>query len=44
MKLVSSLVEVILEQVSNSVIKDAVVNKYACELKYLDDEKLPNGS
>ena len=44
MRLLNSLVSVIVEQVSNSVIKDAIINKYACELRYLDDEKLPNGS
>jgi len=44
MKLLNSLIQLVTEQVSNSVIKDAVTNKYACELRYLDDEKLPNGS
>ena len=44
MKLFSSLIQLVTEQVSNSVIKDAITNKYACELRYLDDEKLPSGS
>ena len=44
MKLFNSLIQLVTEQVSNSVIKDAITNKYACELRYLDDEKLPSGS
>ena len=43
MKLLSSLISLITEGVSNSVIKDAVTNKHTCDLRYLDDEKLPNG-
>ena len=43
MNLYNSLVEVITEAVSNSVIKDAITNKYTCDLRYLDDEKLPDG-
>jgi predicted DNA-binding transcriptional regulator YafY len=31
------------EQVSNSVVKDAITNKHTCEIRYLDDEKLPSG-
>ena len=44
MNLVDSLKDILLEQVSNSVIKDAVTNKYTCDLRYMDDEKLPEGS
>ena len=44
MKLFNSLIELLSEQASNSVIKDAITNKYACELRYMDDEKLPKGS
>ena len=40
MRLFDSLIELITENVSNSVIKDAITNKHTCELKYLDDEKL----
>ena len=43
MKLLSSLISLITEGVSNSVIKDAVTNKHTCDLRYLDDEKLPTG-
>jgi len=43
MNLYNSLVEVISEAVSNSVIKDAITNKYTCDLRYLEDEKLPDG-
>ena len=43
MKLIDSLLSVLTEQVSNSVVKDAITNKHACEIRYLDDEKLPNG-
>tara|TARA_R110000824_G_scaffold242454_1_gene431154 strand:- start:3468 stop:3869 length:402 start_codon:yes stop_codon:yes gene_type:complete len=43
MKLLGSLIELLTENVSNSVIKDAITNKQTCELKYLDDEKLPDG-
>jgi len=44
MKLLGSLIELLTENVSNSVIKDAITNKQTCELKYLDDEKLPEGA
>jgi len=44
MKLFNSLISILTEQVSNSVIKDAITNKYTCDLRYLDDEKLPEGS
>jgi len=44
MNLVDSLKDILLEQVSNSIIKDAVTNKYTCDLRYMDDEKLPEGS
>ena len=44
MKLFNSLIELLTENVSNSVIKDAITNKYTCELRYMDDEKLPEGS
>ena len=44
MKLFNSLIELLSEQVSNSVIKDAITNKHTCELRYMDDEKLPQGS
>lgn len=44
MKLFNSLIELLSEQVSNSVIKDAITNKHTCELRYMDDEKLPEGS
>ena len=43
MKLLGSLIELLTENVSNSVIKDAITNKHACDLRYIDDEKLPNG-
>ena len=43
MKLIGSLIELLTENVSNSVIKDAITNKHTCELRYLDDEKLPDG-
>jgi len=43
MKLFNSLIEILSEQVSNSVIKDAITNKHACEIRYMDDEKLPDG-
>ena len=43
MNLYHSLVEVITEAVSNSILKDAITNKYTCDLRYLDDEKLPSG-
>ena len=43
MKLFTSLIDILTEQVSNSVIKDAITNKHTCELKYMDDEKLPDG-
>ena len=43
MKLIGSLIELLTENVSNSVIKDAITNKYTCDLRYLEDEKLPNG-
>jgi len=43
MKLLGSLIELLTENVSNSVIKDAITNKHTHELKYLDDEKLPGG-
>ena len=38
MKLFTSLIDILTEQVSNSVIKDAITNKYTCELRYMDDE------
>ena len=44
MLLINSLIDLLTEQVSNSVIKDAITNKYTCDLRYLDDEKLPEGS
>ena len=44
MKLLKSLIRLLTENVSNQVIKDCVTNKTTCDLKYLDDEKLPNGS
>ena len=44
MKLLGSLIELLTESASNQVIKNAITNKHTCELKYLDDEKLPNGS
>ena len=44
MNLFNSLIELLSEQVSNSVIKDAITNKHTCELRYMDDEKLPQGS
>ena len=44
MNLLNSLIDLLTEQVSNSVIKDAVTNKHTCELRYMDDEKLPQGS
>ena len=43
MKLLGSLIELLTENVSNSVIKDAITNKHTCDLRYMDDEKLPNG-
>ena len=43
MKLLDSLIDLLTENVSNSVIKDAITNKHTCELKYIDDEKLPDG-
>ena len=43
MKLINSLISLITEGVSNSVVKDAITNKHTCDLRYLDDEKLPNG-
>jgi len=44
MNLLNSLIELLTENVANSVIKDAITNKQTCELKYLDDEKLPEGA
>ena len=44
MNLFNSLIDLLTEQVSNSVIKDAITNKHTCELRYMDDEKLPQGS
>ena len=44
MKLLESLIQLLTENVSNQVIKDVITNKNTCELKYLDDEKLPDGS
>tara|TARA_R100000988_G_C4002190_1_gene169821 strand:+ start:746 stop:1147 length:402 start_codon:yes stop_codon:yes gene_type:complete len=44
MNLLNSLIDLLSEQVSNSVIKDAITNKHTCELRYMDDEKLPQGS
>jgi len=43
MKLLYSLLQLVTESVSNSTIKDAIINRYACDLRYMDDEKLPNG-
>ena len=43
MNLFNSLIDLLTEQVSNSVIKDAITNKHTCELRYMDDEKLPQG-
>tara|TARA_R110000824_G_scaffold4236_2_gene20158 strand:- start:86 stop:487 length:402 start_codon:yes stop_codon:yes gene_type:complete len=43
MNLIYSLISLITEGVSNSVVKDAITNKHTCDLRYLDDEKLPNG-
>ncbi len=43
MKLINSLISLISEGVSNSVIKDVITNKQTCDLRYMDDEKLPNG-
>jgi len=43
MNLLDSLVSILVEQVSNSVVKDAITNKHTCEIRYLDDEKLPSG-
>ena len=43
MKLFTSLIDILTEQVSNSVIKDAITNKHTCEIRYMDDEKLPGG-
>jgi len=44
MKLFDYLKDILFEQVSNSVIKDAITNKTTCDLRYMDDEKLPEGS
>lgn len=44
MKLINSLLDLLTEQVSNSEIKDSIMNKHTSELRYLDDEKLPRGS
>ena len=44
MNLLNSLIELLTENVANSVIKDAITNKQTCDLKYLDDEKLPEGA
>ena len=44
MRLFDYLKDILVEQVSNSVIKDAITNKHTCELRYMDDEKLPEGS
>eukprot|EP01047_Picozoa_sp_COSAG01_P143581 COSAG01_NODE_75195_length_198_cov_19.181818_1_plen_51_part_01 len=44
MNLLNSLIELLTENVANSFIKDAITNKQTCELKYLDDEKLPEGA
>ena len=43
MKLFNTLITLLKEGVSNSVIKDSITNKHVCELRYMDDEKLPNG-
>lgn len=43
MNLINSLISLVTEGVSNSVVKDAITNKHTCDLRYLDDEKLPNG-
>ena len=34
----------LVENVANDVLKNVITNKQTCELKYLDDEKLPEGS
>ena len=43
MELLGTLITLLTEGVSNSVIKDAITNKHTCELRYLEDEKLPDG-
>ena len=43
MRLFDYLRDILFEQVSNSVIKDAIINKETCDLRYMDDEKLPDG-
>ena len=44
MKLVDSLTTLITEGVANSTIKDAITNKHVCNLRYMNDDKLPRGS
>jgi len=44
MKLFNSLISLLVENVANDVLKNVITNKQTCELKYLDDEKLPEGS
>lgn len=44
MKLYNTIKELIIEQVQQSKIVDAIKNKYVCELKYEDDTKLPRGT
>ena len=43
MKLFNSLISLLVENVANDVLKNVITNKQTCELKYLDDEKLPEG-
>jgi len=44
MNLVDSLTSLITEGVANNTIKDAVTNKHICNLRYMNDDKLPRGS
>jgi hypothetical protein len=44
MNLVDSLASLITEGVANSTIKDAITNKHVCNLRYMNDNKLPGGS
>jgi len=43
MKLFSTLITLLTEGVSNSLIKESINNKHTCELRYMDDEKLADG-
>ena len=44
MNLVDSLASLITEGVANSTIKDAITNKHVCNLRYMNDNKLPGPS